>query len=113
MTYTVTSPLVGQAIGEDIDVVSWAIRNDIEPSRTWEWDAYLAEIYRLAPLVGLNPDLLVAQSAHETDNWSSPWWAQRLNPAGIGITGDAAQNDASPTWTNGTDAARAQVVHMC
>jgi N-acetylmuramoyl-L-alanine amidase len=71
--------------------------------------AYMAEVYRLAPLVGLDPAVVVAQSAHETGFWRSVAWKDHLNPAGIGITNDAA---TSPTWANGTDAARAQIVHL-
>jgi hypothetical protein len=72
----------------------------------------LAEVYRLAPAVGLDPAIVVAQSAEETSNWTSDWWRERLNPAGIGITGDATDDAASGTWANGTDAARAQIVHL-
>jgi hypothetical protein len=74
---------------------------------------YLTEVFRLAPLVGIDPSIVVAQSALETSAWSSTWWVTRRNPAGIGITGDPAQNAASKTWANGTDAARAQIVHLC
>jgi len=70
---------------------------------------YIAEVYRLAPIVGLDPAIVVAQSAHETGFWRSAAWVDHLNPAGIGITGDGA---ASPSWSNGADAARAQIVHL-
>lgn len=74
--------------------------------------AYIDEVFRLAPLVGIDPSLVIAQSAHETDDWDSFWWRERLNPAGIGITGNTAQNEASKTWENGTDAAQAQIAHL-
>ncbi|HKG25793.1 MAG TPA: hypothetical protein VKB09_09100, partial [Thermomicrobiales bacterium] len=74
--------------------------------------AYLAEVFRLAPLAKLDPAIVVAQSAEETGYWTSDWWNNRLNPAGIGITGDPAENAASRTWDTGTDAARAQIVHL-
>jgi len=73
---------------------------------------YLTEVFRLAPLAKLDPAIVAAQSAEETGNWTSDWWNNRLNPAGIGITGDPADDEASHTWTNGTDAARAQIVHL-
>lgn len=73
---------------------------------------YIEEIYLLAPLVGMDPAILLSQSAHETANWTSYWWRLRLNPAGLGITGDPQQNEQSGYWANGTDAARAQIVHM-
>ena len=74
--------------------------------------AYLKEVFRLAPAVGIDPALVVAQGAEETGNWTSDWWVERLNPAGIGITGDPAQDAVSGTWASGADAARAQIVHL-
>jgi hypothetical protein len=71
--------------------------------------AYILEVYRLAPLVGLDPAIVVAQSAHETGFWSSAAWADHLNPAGIGVTGPDVP---SPTWASGTEAAQAHVVHL-
>jgi hypothetical protein len=72
----------------------------------------IQEFYRLGPIIGFDPALLVAQSALETDFWRSSWWINRLNPAGIGITGDPTQTQASPLFANGTMAARAQMAHM-
>ncbi|HEU5430957.1 MAG TPA: N-acetylmuramoyl-L-alanine amidase [Thermomicrobiales bacterium] len=71
--------------------------------------AYIDEVYRLAPAVGLDPALVVAQSALETGWWRSAAWTAHLNPAGIGITGP---NAPSPDWASGEDAARAQIVHL-
>jgi uncharacterized protein YraI len=73
---------------------------------------FITEIYRRAPEVGFDPAILVAQSALETNYWRSSWWVSNLNPAGIGITGDPGQNAASPVFTSGTIAARAQLAHM-
>lgn len=73
---------------------------------------YARELFRLAPLVSLDPAVLFAQAAHETAGFTSFYWRTRLNPAGIGITGDPAQNAASQTWATGTDAARGHVLHM-
>ena len=67
------------------------------------------EVYRLAPEVGLDPAMVIAQSALETGWWQSPAWTDHLNPAGIGVTGPDV---ASPTWESGVDAARAQLVHL-
>ena len=72
--------------------------------------AYLDEIYRLAPLVGLDPAILIGQSALETGYWRGKFWVSDLNPAGIGIT-----NDDQPTsfhWATGTDAARGHIYHL-
>jgi hypothetical protein len=53
---------------------------------------------------------------HETSEdgapWNSFWWRERLNPAGLGITGNSAENNASRTWTNGRDAAISHVAHL-
>lgn len=72
--------------------------------------AYLDEIYRLAPLVGLDPAILVGQSALETGYWRGKFWVSDLNPAGIRIT-----NDDQPTsfhWATGADAARGHIYHL-
>ena len=73
---------------------------------------YVNEVYRIAPLLNLDALLVVAQSSEETDHWTSSWWASRRNPAGLGITGDAAQDAASQTFASGADAARGQIAHM-
>ena len=91
-------------------VYSWGVNPTIE--RVTEFIKYIEEVFRLAPLVGIDPAIVVAQSAHETGDWTSYWWRARLNPAGIGITGDPIQNEASHTWQNGTDAARAHIAHL-
>jgi hypothetical protein len=75
-------------------------------------DAYLAEMFRLCPVVGLDALLAVAQSAEETSAWTSSWWTSRYNPAGIGITGDPTQDAASHTWADGVAAAHAHVAHL-
>lgn len=86
----------------------------LRPKRPEAVRAYAGELWRLCAAVGFDPVILLGQSAHETAGWSgaSPWWPERLNPAGLGITGDPGQNAASPTFATGADAARAQVVHM-
>ncbi len=71
--------------------------------------AYIDEVYRLAPRVGLDPAIVVAQSALETDTWRTAYWVDHRNPAGIGITYDG---QSSFTWANGTDAARGHLVHL-
>lgn len=78
-------------------------------SRPTELWAYVMEVYRLAPLVGLDPAVVVAQSALETGWWQSPAWVDHLNPAGLGITGPDV---TGPSWVSGTDAARAHLVHL-
>lgn len=104
------APFPSSALGQAI-----AYADDRGPSDTTETSVvveYLSELARLCRLVGLDFRVLAAQSAEETATWTSFWWKTRRNPAGIGITGDDAQNAASQTWRTGTEAARAQVVHM-
>jgi hypothetical protein len=74
--------------------------------------SYLAAVYRIAPMVAIDPAIVVAQSAHETNGWTSFWWVERLNPAGLGVTGDPEQNSASPTFPSGPAAARAHIAHL-
>lgn len=77
-----------------------------------EVELYIQEVYRLAPTIGFDPAILVAQSALETGYWTSDWWAERLNPAGLGITGDPAAEKESTYFESGTISARAQLAHM-
>ena len=73
---------------------------------------YLDEVYRLANLAGIPAHIVVCQGIHETDWWRSHWWESRCNPAGLGITGDKLQNEASKDFGDGRTAARAHVVHL-
>lgn len=78
--------------------------------------------FSLAAQVGLRGELMAVQSILETRErrdasgrlipWSSQWWRDRLNPAGLGITGDPAQNAASHRFRDGDESARALVTHM-
>lgn len=104
-----TDRLISPARGNAAAAVSYGQRNGAK--RLGEFQQYVAEVVRLAPLLQLDPSIVIAQSAHETSAWSSSWWTSRLNPAGIGITGDPTQNDQSRTWESGMDAARSQLAH--
>ncbi|HEU0113078.1 MAG TPA: N-acetylmuramoyl-L-alanine amidase [Thermomicrobiales bacterium] len=104
---TAADRLVGPARGSASRALAAALAAGAQ--RPDDVRAYLDEVYRLAPAVGLDPALVVAQSALETGWWRSPAWTEHLNPAGIGVTGPDAP---SPTWTSGADAARAQIVHL-
>ncbi len=102
-----TDRLIGPARGSAGRAMAAAVAVGAE--RPDDVRAYIDEVYRLAPEVGLDPAVVVAQSALETDWWRSPAWVEHLNPAGIGITGPDAK---SPDWPTGSDAARAQIVHL-
>lgn len=111
MTITVKDPIVAPPRCTAADVERWYVTTYDRPVPT-AVHTYLVELDRLCRLVGFDTLLLAAQSAHETDGWQSFWWRTRLNPAGIGITGDTAQNAESPTFATGKAAALAQVTHM-
>ena len=108
--FAVTNAIVGPIRGTPDEVIAFARQSGA--IRMDEVDRYVREIYRLAPEIGFDPGILVAQSALETGYWRSSWWQYRLNPAGLGITGDPRQGEASQTFASGTMAARGQIAHM-
>lgn len=109
-TWDGTNAIIGPVRGNADDVIAFAGRagskhlDDVE--------LYVREVYRLAPQLGFDPAIIIAQSALETNYWRSPWWDARLNPAGLGITGDPYQESNSPKFENGTISARAHLAHM-
>lgn len=72
-------------------------------------DAYLTELFTLAPKYKIDPAGMAAQSAHETDGWTADWWTDALNPAGIGVTGVAGEG---MRFTSPIDAAHVHLVHL-
>jgi hypothetical protein len=59
----------------------------------------LAQYFTVAPSVGLDPLLAVAQMELETAFLSSHWAARpRRNPAGIGVTGQPGAGISFPSW---------------
>jgi N-acetylmuramoyl-L-alanine amidase CwlA len=72
-------------------------------------------MYQLCKTHGLRAEVLIVQSIHETSvdgvPWSSYWYTERMNVAGIGITGDPTQDNASRDFQNGENAARAHFLH--
>jgi hypothetical protein len=102
-----TDPLLGVPRGTPEKVIRFAQAK--KSTRIGDVRAYVSEVYRLSPLVGLDPALVIAQSALETGNWTSFYWTNYLNPAGIGIGYDGAP---SYTWETGTLAAHAQIVRL-
>lgn len=116
MTYSTTTTIKGSSRGTAGTIYQWALKQGCE--RPADVLAYLTTLSRLCTTHGLRFEVLVAQSIHECSDvdsgapWASYWWAQRCNPAGIGITGDPAQNDASRDFMTGDSAARAHFLHM-
>lgn len=106
-SFATSDPLLGPVRGSVDQILSYA--QEFGSQRMPDLEAYLAEVYLLAPLVGLDPAVVVAQSNLETDTWRTGYWREHLNPAGIGIIANGAP---SFTWANGTDAARGQIVHL-
>jgi N-acetylmuramoyl-L-alanine amidase len=106
---TPRDPLLAPSRGSATQALAAGFAAGAGAGRPTEFWTYVTEVYRLAPLVGLDPAVVVAQSALETGWWQSPAWADRLNPAGIGITGPDV---AGPSWASGTEAARAHLVHL-
>ena len=96
----ISAPPRGTAEG----VLAWARANGA--ARMTDLTDYVYEVYRLAPIVGIDPAIVIAQSAIETANWTSYYWGNFLNPAGIGIEYAGAP---SYRWTSGTNAARFQI----
>lgn len=105
-----TNALVGPARGTPEQVIEYAKRTN--SLRQADVELYVYEIYRLAPQLGFDPSLLIAQSALETGYWKSKWWDERLNPAGLGINDDPSTHPYSAKFPNGTNSARAQLAHM-
>ena len=106
MAMTGNDPLRGAARGTAKEALFFVEGRDVK--RPDEVRAYIMEVYRLAPEVGLDPAVLIAQSALETGYWTENEWENGLNPAAIGV-GDVS--DLSIPYANGSDAARAQIVH--
>ena len=102
---TVDSPIVGKAHEP------FVLHLDTKQvKRLPDVTAYMTELVRLCELVGFNWHILFAQAALETNDFASHFWEHELNPAGIGKFDDGSQQ--SIVYLNGTDAARAQIVHM-
>ena len=107
MTMTVDDPIRGQPRGSLDEALAFVARRTV--IRPADLRDYLGETFRLAPLVGLDPAVLVAQSAAESGYWTEDEWERGLNPAAIRV-GDVA--DVSAPYATGIDAARAQIVHL-
>ncbi len=93
--------ILGATRGSVDDAVTFA--RNIGAKRPDQVERYVQEVYQLAPTVGIDPAIVVAQSALETNNWRDDPWQERLNPAGMGVT---KSHDFGHAWDSGTDAAR-------
>lgn len=115
-TYTTATTILGPSRGSPAAWLQLLDRRldtfDSVQERPEEIRRYLEEVYRLAPKAGIRAELAITQAIHETGWFSSFWWRERLNPAGLGITGDPAQDAESRVFPSGTSAARAHLVHL-
>lgn len=110
MGFHYTNALVGPSRGTPEQVMEYA--RAAKSKRIADVELYVYEVYRLAPILGFDPSLIIAQSALETGYWHSKWWDERLNPAGLGINDQPSTHPYSQKFPNGTIAARAQLAHM-
>lgn len=102
-----TDPTMAPPRGTPEKALRWAQEKGANPITATR--DYIYEVYRLAPLVGIDPAIVIAQSALETADWTSFYWQEHLNPAGIGITQTGAP---SYTWPSGTAAARFHLARL-
>lgn len=115
MTYDKNTTIKGPSRGSAGAIYQWALKQGCD--RPADVLSYLTTMYKLCTTNNIGAEVLIAQSIHETTDidtgapWASYWWAQRCNPAGIGITGDTAQNNASRDFKTGDAAARAHFLH--
>ena len=102
-----SDPILGPARGSVAQ--SYAFAQHYGAKRLTDVNLFMTEVYRLAPLVGIDPAVVIAQSALETDTWRTAYWTDHRNPGGIGIT---YSDQESYTWADGTAAARGHLVHL-
>lgn len=112
MTLRLTDKLIAPSRGSVSAALAYGVSRNAK--RQDFLAEYLAELWRLCQKYGFDFSILVAQSVNETASWTSAVWQAYGNPAGIGVTGTdtSAGTNYSLVYKNGTDAARAHVVHM-
>lgn len=89
-----------------------AIRATMGQWNTLRWDdalTYFAEVFALAPKLGLDPAVVLAQWHLETGGGTTAAWTRNLNPGGIGVTDGG---DVSIDYRTGENAARGQLLHL-
>ena len=112
MTYGPGDPIAGASLGTSDGWFHWMGRENAK--RLFDLELYLDTVYGFAPLVGLAAHKVVGQFLlHTSENGvpaSSDAWADRLNPAGTGVTGDGRQDWHD--FGDGRTAAFAHLVHL-
>ncbi len=102
-----TDTILGAPRGSAEEALDFA--RDIGAKRLDQVERYIREVYELAPHIGIDPAIVVVQSALETNNWRDEKWNRKLNAAGIGVTDNF---DHGFGWDNGESSARGQIVHL-
>ncbi len=107
-----TDPIIGPSRGSARGWIDWVQAHRETVKRPDDVIAFIDAVYALCEPDDM-PDafLVVAQAFVETGNWTNRWWTERLNAGSLGVTGDDAQNEASPTFKTPMQAARAMVAH--
>jgi hypothetical protein len=110
-----TDRIIGRSRGTANEALAYAKRFRVP--RLSFTNEYIRVVYTLCqPSTMPDAAIVIAQIAHETTYggkpWNSYWWRTRGNPAGLGITGNAYQNNRSAVFETGTEAARAHVAHL-
>lgn len=114
MEYTKDTTIRGESRGSPDAIIEWAVAKGC--NRPDFVADYVREVYYLAPRAGIRAEVVIAQSIAETSvdgvPWKSYWFTERGNVAGIGITGDPAQNNATPVMPDGANAGRLHLTHL-
>jgi len=109
MTYDPGTLIAGDSFGTSDGWFHWMGRANAK--RLFDLELYLDTVYGFAPLVGLGAHTVVGQFILETSENGIPAtadaWADRLNPAGIGATGDGR-----PNWLDFGDGRTAGFAHL-
>lgn len=103
----VTDRIVAKPRGS-IEEARQRAKNALRQDETQE---YITHLFHYAVGAGVDPAIAFTQWDVETATGTSYWWKTRLNPAGLGITGTASQDNASWFFSPVT-AAKAQVAHL-
>ena len=77
-SYSPSDPLLAPARGKVEQILNHARR--FGSQRMADVEAYVTEVYSLAPLVGLDPAVVISQSNLETDTWRTAYWSNQSQP---------------------------------
>ncbi len=108
-----TDAIIRPSRGSAQGWIDWVNRHRDTVKRPDDVIAYINAVYELcAPDDMPDAFIVITDAFLETGNFSNRWWSERLNAGSLGVTGDAAQNEASPTFKTPLQAARAHVSHL-